>query len=213
MPSMVYFRKNCETMLLFIKANIMFNFYCNATIIIIGTRSAGMDVLYHQNFFLEVYRLMTDETIHFQHSYYYVMKVVNKLSSRIWLFSSDVKVDSFWSLSWTFTKCEKSPHTFLCNSFSFFPCISCKNICHSFAEVFISEISLTIVYFVQILYLCFKTLFFCFLKKYVINWLALIYIITIVKWSYSISLIHRMRKSMNATQNLYWCVLLKVIHK
>lgn len=76
MPSMVYFRKNCETMLLFIKANIMFNFYCNATIIIIGTRSAGMDVLYHQNFFLEVYRLMTDETIHFQHSYYYVMKVV-----------------------------------------------------------------------------------------------------------------------------------------
>ena len=139
----------------------------------------------------------------------------NKLSSRIWLFSSDVKVDSFWSLSWTFTKCEKCPHTFLCNSFSFFPRISCKNICHSFAEVFISEISLTIFYFVQILYLCFKTLLFCFFKK-ICDKLTGSYLYNndskMIAFDF---LIHRMRKSncMNATQNLCSCVLLKVICK
>lgn len=59
--------KNYGTMLFFIKTNIFFSYHCNAIIDIAGIRSAAMELLYHQNLFLEMFSLVTNEIVYFQH--------------------------------------------------------------------------------------------------------------------------------------------------
>ena len=93
MSTGVYFRKNCEAMLLLIKTNINFIFHHNAAIYIVGIITADTDVRYHKNLFLEIYIRPEDGRNCSFSTFLSRNENSNKLSSLILFFSSDVETN------------------------------------------------------------------------------------------------------------------------